>query len=299
MTANQLTEAEVRAFAASCSNTGRWGDNDEFGTLNFITVAKRLQALSLARVGDVLSIGKNVPYGHGAHGPGALHLVTLGPTHSSQDAVLISPHGYDITHLDAVGHSFLDGAMYNGRRASEQMTPDGLNFGSMLAASAGIVTRGILLDVAEARGVRFLGQGYGISVADLEASEQAGGVLVESGDAIFVRSGLDVRESINGVSNAASREGVLPEVIPWLHAREVAVYSGDCIEQQPSGFDDLPTPLHQIGMAAMGLMLLDNVDTEVLAEACKRNGRNDFLLVAAPLRLPQATGSPVNPLAIF
>jgi len=124
-------------------------------------------------------------------------------------------------------------------------------------------------------------------------------VTVESGDAIFIRSGLDARESAEGVSTSEAREGVLSEVIPWLHRREVAVYSGDCIERLPSGFHDLPTPLHQIGMSAMGLALLDNIDAERLAEACRRFGSYQFLVVVAPLRLPRATGSAVNPLAIF
>jgi len=294
-----ITEAEARLLAVEVSNAGRWGASDELGTLNFITAAKRQRALAHATSGEVISIGKDIPYGEGPHGPGAVHLMTLGPEVSSQDALLITPHGYDITHLDAVGHSFLDGAMYNGRRAAEHVTATGLGFGSTLAASDGIVTRGVLLDIAALHGVAFLGQGYGISVADLEACERATGVNVESGDAIFVRSGLDVRESTNGVSTSDEREGVLPEVIRWLYGREVAVYSGDCIEMLPSGFQNLPTPLHQIGMSAMGLALLDNIDAERLAEACTRFGRKDFLLVVAPLRLPRATGSAVNPLAIF
>jgi hypothetical protein len=58
-------------------------------------------------------------------------------------------------------------------------------------------------------------------------------------------------------------------------------------------------PLHQIGLARMGLCILDCPDLETLADACRRHGRNDFLLIVAPLKIPGGTASAVNPLAIF
>ncbi len=294
-----MTEVDALKLARTCSNAGRWGADDQLGTLNYITPAKRRLAMGLVRRGEVVSIGRNVVFGQAAgQAPSAIQFMTLGSDFSAGDALFIQPHGYEITHLDALGHAFFDGFMYNNRRAIDQVGPDGLKFGSVMAASQGIVTRGIFLDVAAAHNVSFLGAGYGISVADLENCERTEHIRVESGDAVFLRSGIQVRMTKEPAPDGV-REGILPDVIPWIHEREVAVYSGDCIEQLPSGFPRLPMPLHQIGLGAMGLAMLDNVDAEQLAEACRAFETREFLLVVAPLRLPGATGSAVNPLAIF
>lgn len=292
---------ELDRLAASVSNVGRWGPDDELGTLNFVTPDVRRAALGLVREGEVVPLGKEVVLEGSRHRPpSAVHVMIAGdpPGLSAQDVLLLSPHGYEMTHLDAIAHSFLGGIAWNGRRAQDMNRATGLTFGSILAAAGGILTRGILLDVAAARGRAHFRRGDGIGIADLEAAEAIAGVRARTGDAIFVRSGLDRREVIDGPSNE-EREGVLPDVIAWLHEREVAVYSGDCIERLPSGVAGYPLPLHQIGMTRLGLHFLDNPDVERLADACHRHRRSEFLLVVAPLRIPGGTASAVNPLAVF
>jgi kynurenine formamidase len=205
-----------------------------------------------------------------------------------------------MTHLDAVAHSYFEGRVYNGRRAGDVVQRlGGIRFGSIMAHADGIVTRGILLDVAAVRGVEYLAAEEGITVADLEAAEAHAKTHIGRGDAIFVRSGQARRERAEGPLPEAPREGLLAECVPWLHAREVAVYSGDCIERIPSGYQCVTMPLHQIGMVAMGLAIMDCADCEGLAEACRTHGRHDFCLVVAPLRVPGGTASAVNPLALF
>ena len=296
-----MTEEEALRLFERCSNAGRWGPDDELGTCNYITEEKRRRALGLARRGDVVSLGKDlILSGSRQTPPSAIRVMMYAGAESisAQDMVLLAPHGFETTHVDALAHSSFGGWIYNRRRASAAVGGRGVTFGSITAVKGGIVTRGVLLDVAAARGVPHLRRGEGVGIADLQAAERMAGVTVESGDAIFVRTGLDLREREEGVDDEV-REGLLSEVIPWLHQREIAVYSGDCIEQMPSGFDQLPMPLHQIGLAAMGLYILDFPDVERLKEACAAHGRREFLLVAAPLRIPGGTGSPVNPLAIF
>jgi kynurenine formamidase len=159
----------------------------------------------------------------------------------------------------------------------------------------------VLLDVAAERGVMHLAAGDGIGVADLEACERRAGVTVGAGDAIFVRSGHGRRAAAEGAGHdeEAPHEGVDPEVLAWLRARDVAVYSGDCIERRPSGYARLTMPLHQVGLVVMGLCILDCPDVEALADACREEGRSTFALVVAPLRITGGTGSAVNPLALF
>jgi kynurenine formamidase len=170
---------------------------------------------------------------------------------------------------------------------------------SIMAMKNGVVTRGVFLDVARTRGVQWLEPSEGVTADDLDAAEQMAGVKVETGDALFLRVGLGAREAARGPENPSIRAGVNPTCLPWIHEREVAVFSGDCVDQIPSGYDRVPLPLHQIGLVAMGLCLLDNTDMEALAQATARSGANEFLFCAAPLRIPGGTGSPVNPVAIF
>jgi kynurenine formamidase len=220
----------------------------------------------------------------------------------AHDDLTLRIHGFEVTHLDAPGHVYHGGRAFGGRAVSDVTRGDGLAFGSIRPlAERAIVTRGVLLDVARARGIEHLPAGAGIWAADLDDAEAATGARVVAGDAVVVRSGHGLRASAEGAAHdeGAAHEGVLPDVLPWLRDRDVAVYAGDCIELRPSGYPRVTMPLHQVGLVAMGLCILDSPDVEALRRACDEEGRADFLLVIAPLRIAGGTGSAVNPLAIF
>lgn len=292
--------SEVAALFERCSNVGRWGVDDERGTLNLITSDRRVRALELARHGEVVALGRPLRV-CGAGAPASLRPTTevVGDdTVSAGDILTIMPHGFEVTHLDALGHSFYQGRAHNGRTVSDVLDREGLIHGSILGAATGIVTRGVLLDVAAARGVEHLAAGDGVGADDLDAAEAMTGTTVQAGDAVVVRTGL-ARRVAGGIDTPTLREGLTPDAIPWLHERDVAIYAGDCIERLPSGYDGIPLPLHQVGMVGMGLWFLDNPDVEVLRDACTRYGTAVFALVIAPLAVPGGTASAVNPLALF
>jgi len=283
----------------TCSNVGRWGDSDEKGTLNFITVETVRRALESVRRGVKVSLGYDLPV---SGGQGEAELRLLFDENGGQDAcdvLTVAAHGFDITHVDALGHVYYGERAYNGRRVSDVIGESGLKFGSVLGMADGIITRGVLLDVARARGVVALSEGEGIDVDDVLLAERESGTTVRSGDAIFIRSGIGQYARWLSGANAANRPGVKPNVIPWLYEREVAVYSGDCIELLSEDGVSGDMPLHRVGLASMGLVLLDNPNVEVLREACDKEGRGDFALFVAPLRVPGGTGSAVNPIAVF
>jgi kynurenine formamidase len=305
-TLTSMDEADVLALFDSCSNVGRWGADDAIGTLNLISVEKRLAALALPRSGRMVSLGFDLEIGPTAQEmPSAELACRFHPTDApidAHDTLSMNIHGFDVTHLDAPGHVFFEGRGFGGRPVSEIATEDGLAFGSIQPlGERGIVTRGILLDVAATRGVDHLPVDGEIAAVDLDAAEERAGIEISDGDAIFVRSGHGVRKAREGEDHdeMAPHEGVAPDVLPWLHERGVAVYSGDCIERRPSGYPQVPMPLHQIGLVSMGLCILDVPDIEGLASACRDEGRADFLLIVSPLRVPGGTGSAVNPLAVF
>jgi kynurenine formamidase len=217
----------------------------------------------------------------------------------ASDRIDIAPHGFGITHLDALGHVAFGESVYNGRAAAEVITEDGLAFGSIAAARNGIVTRGVLLDVAAVRRQDYLEPGELVEPEHLEEAADLAGVAVEPGDGILIRVGLGLRVERQGPEDPSHRAGLSPRCVPWFRARDIGLFGGDCIERLPSGYPSLPLPFHALALAALGLAILDNVDMERLRAACREYGRNAFMLVVAPLPIDRATGSAVNPLAIF
>jgi kynurenine formamidase len=283
------------------SNAGRWGSDDQRGTLNFITTENRVRAAALIRSGRVVAAGHPFTMQATAHKPRAgYHRMLYRENRSSAvDAVMIEPHGYEITHIDALAHVGLDGRSYNDRSFDEIVTRDGLTFGSVLPLADGIVTRGVLLDLPLSQGRDWLERGEEVSIADLERAEEWAKVTVGRGDALVVRTGLEAREASTGPMPPDVRAGLGLEGIEWLYRREVAVFGGDCFDKLPSGDSTYTHPLHSVGIARMGLVLVDHIAVEDLSHACLEEERWEFFFAVAPLRIPKATGSPVNPLCIF
>lgn len=291
----------VPELGAALSNAGRWGDDDERGTLNFITPQHTVAAAALIRSGRVIPASHVFTMEATPRKPRAgYHRMLFRENRSSAvDAVMIEPHGYEITHIDALGHAGLDGRSYNDRSFEEIITRDGLTFASVLPLADGIATRGVLLDIPRSQDRAWLERGEEVTVADLELAESWAGVTAARGDALVVRTGLDARERSTGQMTYDVRTGLGSDCIAWLADREVALFGGDCIEKLPSGDAQYSHPLHSVGLARMGLVLVDHIAVEALADACVEERRWEFFLAIGPLRIPKATGSPVNSLCIF
>jgi kynurenine formamidase len=297
-----MEDDELVALFSECSNQGRWGLDDELGTLNYVTPAKRVTAATLVTEGVVVALGQplsTTPSQTNVRPATHMMLLEREPPLFAMDYLGVAPHGFSVTHLDAVAHTFFEGSAYNGRRVEEVLSSAGLGFGSIQAQRQGIFTRGVLLDVASARHKSWLATDEFVTADDLEVTESAEGVHVEPGDALFVRIGLDARTAVEGPEDPSERAGLHADAVRWLHRRQVAVYSGDCVEKTPYPSKRVPLPLHQIGMVAMGLCLLDCPMLEELADVCRRLGRWEFLFTCAPVNLPMGTGAAVNPLCLF
>jgi kynurenine formamidase len=294
---NDLPEGEALDLFRTCSNAGRWGVADQQGTLNFITAASRLAALQTARTGECVSLGADVRTAAIAEPgtPGFEHDVLYSPSPiTCGDRIAFKVHGGAVTHIDALGHEFLDGAAYNGRASADILSRAGLEFADVHALGGGIVTRGVLLDLEEQ--VPEVWPEGRVLDSHLDECAEREGIDIRSGDALIVHLGTQSHAPAGG---PGVHPGLGAACLPWLHAKQVSVYLGDCIEYLPSGYDRLAFPLHQIGIAAMGLVLVDNCRLDDLVARCRANNQYDFLLVIGPLRLKGATGSPVNPLCLL
>jgi kynurenine formamidase len=190
--------------------------------------------------------------------------------------------------------------MYNGRRAGLVTTENGAKACAVTVAKDGIVTRGVLLDVARMKQRDWLDAGEAVFSQDLEEAERAQGVTVETGDALLLRLGWYRRRLTQGPPTTPSRPGLHAEALPWLRERGVSLLASDASHDViPSGYDRLSLPMHQIGIVAMGLWLLDACNFEDLAQACAESNNWTFAFMVAPLQITGGTSSPVNPLAVL
>ncbi len=209
-------------------------------------------------------------------------------------------HGHSVTHLDSLAHFFWDGSMYNGHPSTLVTTREGALKESIDIAHRGIISRGVLVDVPMLRGVDWIEPGDGVTVEDIEAAEERCGFKIEPGDVLLMRTGQYKKILQDGPLPPTSSSGPLPEILPFLHKRDVAVSGSDTgNDVQPTGYERFTNPVHQVGIVALGLWILDNANLEELSAACQQRNRWEFLINILPLRIPNGTGSPCNPVAVF
>lgn len=301
-----ITQEDLDRLFEQLKNWGRWGADDQRGALNLITPEKRRRAASLVRDGVTVSAALPLATVPGPDNPTPVThtMLRAGDVEGAAvtaDYFAIAPHGMANTHLDALCHIFHNGQMYNGFPGT-RVTSAGAMANSIEAAQDGVVSRGVLLDIAHAKGVPWLEPGEAIYVEDLEAAEKAANVRVEEGDVLLVRTGRHRRRE--EVGPWATREGLAGlhgSCLPWLRERGVAVLGCDGVSDVfPSGLEGgMGMPIHVVAIVAMGVHLIDNCQLEDLSRACVERGRWEFLFAMAPLKLLRGTASPVNPLAIF
>lgn len=300
----QLTAATLEQWMASLSNWGRWGEDDELGTLNLITPEKRRQAAGLVTEGVSVSLAFDLAKEASTNNEFPLEHSLLVHENDggvfAEDIYTIRYHGFAHSHVDALCHIFHQGKMYNGFPRSA-VKPDGSEQLGVQTMHQGIFTRGILVDVPWLKDVPYLEPGAAVRVEDLETWEQKTGIRIASGDVLLVRTGLYKRRQEVGSWNLTERAaGLHAAVVPWLKARDVATVGSDGTNEVfPSGIEGMPFPIHRLAVVALGMPLLDNLNLEDLAREAQARKRWTFLFVAAPLRVPGGTGSPLNPLALF
>jgi kynurenine formamidase len=311
-TPSHVSRAEFEELFQAVCNWGRWGDDDEKGTLNYIQPEHIRRAAGLVRSGRSVSmaIPINKVAGPDNPHPAAHHMVrgfdiqsAWGEPAYSADFLGSEIHGDCYTHIDALCHIAMHGKLYNGKPISA-VTSQGTTIQDITAYAHGIVGRGVLIDIPRLRGVKWLEPGEAVTTAELEAAEKAEGVRLEQGDIFVFRTGHHRRRLELGPWNngydGEGKPGLHVETIRMLHERKVAAFfpDGDG-ETVPSNVEGMAGPIHALQIASMGMVCADSLQFEELVKVCEEEQRWEFLVVAAPLRLPGGTGSLFNPIAIF
>jgi kynurenine formamidase len=310
----------LKTYIDRYSNWGRWGTDDEIGTLNFVGPEQVRAAATLVRQGKTVSL--SLPYDLNLPQDGKFRINPLlvmsatgtdhvagrqdplpgafGPAHGIgfADDYMIMPNQAG-TQWDALSHVFYEGKMYNGRDAGEVDSHGALHNG-IQNYTARITMRGVLLDVAGHRGVTTLEPGDAIGGDELDAVAAAQGVEIRSGDAVLVRTGfLGARRSSWGDYAGGAAPGLSLHSVPWLAEHEIAAVATDTwgAEVRPNEIDQFQ-PLHIVALTYMGLAIGEIFELDALADDCASDGVYEFFFVASPLPLTGAVGSPVSALAI-
>lgn len=303
--------AELTALAAKVSNRGRWGSEDQRGTLNLIDEAAVLRGRDAIRQGKVFSL--SLPFDSdgpqtggipGRHNP--THEMTMvnvsftgDPADFTTSDDRMSMGVQASTHWDALSHAGYEGLLYNG-------TPDTViteagasrlgieNFGP-------VVGRGVLLDIARLHGVEHFEDNHPITGDELSAAAEKAGVTVQSGDMVLVRTGhmhyLHIGEKDRYRTTCP---GLSTRSVEWFHDHDVAAVATDTLVLECFPGED-PTwilPVHMIHLRDMGLAQGQLWDLDALAKDCADDGQHDFLLSATPIPLTGATGGMVAPTAV-
>jgi kynurenine formamidase len=292
------------------SNWGRWGAEDERGTLNLLTPSRVAFAATLVRTGKVFDLG--IPFdadgpqdgrirpnplrtmretGRTAYHPGAFRY--------ADDYVFMALQA--ASQWDALAHVFYDEQLYNGFPSSE-VDVHGAGRCSIERLSPGVVGRGVLLDLPRLNGVPWLDAGEAILPADLDDAAAAAGVEVRTGDVLLVRTGwrrmfLELRDP---VAFKAGEPGLSVRCAEWLREHDVAAVASDnfAVEVLPGEYEDEYLPLHMVLLRDMGMPLGEILDFEELAADCADDGTYEFLFCGPPIKFARGVGSPINPLAL-
>jgi kynurenine formamidase len=310
-----VTLREFDEIFEKVKNWGRWGPDDQLGTLNYITAESVRAAAALVRSGRhvTMSIPMNTAAGPDNPSPVIHHVVQghdidIGSSTLTfaTDYVGLAFHGDCHTHMDALCHIAYQGRVYNGRPALEVMTSKGATSLDVTTYEHGLVGRGVLLDAPRFRGVDWLEPGEAVTRAELEAIEEAERVRLGPGDILVFRTGHHKRRLALGAwSNdyppaGQGKAGLHVDTIEWMHERRIAAFlpDGDG-ETVPSNVEGMLYPIHPLQVVAMGMLVSDSLQFEDLAVACEAENRYEFMVVGLPLVLGGGTGSPWNPIAIF
>jgi kynurenine formamidase len=297
-----MRSADVLAFHETLSNWGRWGDDDQLGALNLVTPDVTAAAAATVRTGRTVSCARalNTLPAVDNPNPVAHHMIGTFTEGWGADYLALAPHGFATSHIDALSHVFHEGRLFNGYDAAT-VTAHGATRLGIHQLHAGIVTRGVLLDIPAVRGVDALEPGDAVFPDDLEDAERQAGLTVRAGDALFVRTGRWRWRDAHGPWDlSATAAGLDASCLRWLRARDVATLGSDGVSDVlPSRVDGVHMPIHTVAIVALGLHLMDNLDFDALAASCAEEGRWEFLLTVAPLVLRRGTASPVNPIAVF
>ena len=308
--------------ANSPKNWGKWGPDDEVGSLNYLTAAQVLRGVNHVRTGEVFTLQVAIGLPGGGGDPvwpsrgSAVRTSVIDEGFYNRGEAVEAPDGHryaddkiemylqGTTQYDALGHVWFEGRIWNGYDAASTI-------GSMTKASIlpiaerGIVGRGVLIDMARHRGKAVLERRETFTHLDLLEAAASQGVVIEPRDILLIRTGwlgqffkIPADEFYADFSEPGLTYS--PELVEWFQKMEIPNLVTDLLANEATHYPgtEIEIPLHSALMRNLGIAFTEVCLLDDLADACARDGRWTFLYTAAPLKIYGASGAPVNPVVI-
>jgi kynurenine formamidase len=322
MSARKLTRQDLRDAAEKYKNWGKWGPDDEIGTLNFTSPDDIIAAAQLVKKGKVISLALNFD-NNGPQGAKSKYpaMGRINPLHTmlrtgtdaysgvldkrgirAADDMVVMPLQCG-TQWDGLGHVFYEDYMWNGYDCRE-VTSAGAQKCGIEKTKSRMVGRGVFLDVARALGKDDLEDGYAITSDDLDKTAKMQGVQIKRGDYVIVRTG-QMERCLKAGSWDGYPGGDAPgfsfESLNWIQRTEIAALASDtwgCEVRPNESEQGINQPWHWITIPIMGLTMGEIFHVADLADDCAADKVYEFMFVAPAIPITGAVGSPTNPLAI-
>jgi kynurenine formamidase len=292
-----------------------WGPQDEIGPLNLMTDASRLAILGRISGGKVYDLSVEyfvgMPSWHGIGDPRYQYWLTHTPRgaavddpmkvgreqneHVSYTGDAVSLYTHMGTHIDALNHFGLNGAIYNGFKADEHLGDRGWKKTGAETIPP-IVARGVMIDVAAAKGLEMLPDNYRITRADLVDALRAQKLRLQKGDVVLIRTGR-MKLYEDDKAYEANAPGLTLEAARYMVEEGGAMSVGAdnlSFEAFPSDVAGNYVPVHTYLLAQQGVTLMELVNLEPLA----KDKVHEFVFIGASLKLRGASAAPMRPLAI-
>jgi kynurenine formamidase len=310
--------ARLAEAAKSYCNWGKWGPEDEAGTVNYITADDVRNAAGLVRKGRVFSL--SISYGD--DGPQKGHLRRFNPMSfmlrdgddvysrdlagtpqgigAADDVLILAAQG--ATHWDALGHIFYDSKMWNGYDC-RLVSSMGAERNDIANYRNRITGRAVLLDLPRHLGVDWCQPGEGINSDVLQACADGQGVEVRRGDIVLLRFGqIAMCRSQGGWGDYAGGDapGLTFDTLGWIDEHQIGGLAVDTwgAEVRPNDLACVTQPWHRVAIPQMGLLVGEIFDFEELAVDCAEDGVYEMFFSANPLPVKGSVGGPINPTAV-
>ena len=280
----------------------KWGAGDERGAANHMKPETVRRAASLIRTGESFELGRvlsaSMPFFGTRHFDLHTKRTVMNPgsnRRGSNEELVVAEIGQVGTQLDAFSHQTIGDTLYNCFKLDEIATRTG--FTKLGVEQVGtLMTRGVLLDVAAAKGVEMLPDTYEISVQDLELALGRSKLTLQPGDAVIIHTGWGRLWGKDNTRYSKTSPGIGVTAAEWLARQDPMLVGADNtgVGVVPDADPQVNNPVHQILLVVNGIHLLENLKLDELAA----KQVYEFALIVQPLKIQGGTGSTVAPVAV-
>ncbi|KAJ2983168.1 hypothetical protein NQ176_g888 [Zarea fungicola] len=313
----KFEELPLRPGDPKASAWGVWGNDDELGTLNLLTLETVKYAAGEIQSGERVPLNLAIdaflqpmnpvrkPCNHhiinkGNANDDELHINTQGSSH--WDGLRHYPYQQTLQYYNGASQSDISGPLANSRIGIQNL------------AQNPILGRGVLLDWAawaDIHGIEYDAFcTHAIPLSQLQAVASWQGVGFRRGDILLIRTGwlaafnklgkgeqlaLPRRLIRSSMGVEASEEN-----IRWHWENGFSAVASDTV-----AYEAWPSPkpwgvaMHEVFLSGWGMPIGESFDLELLAKRCQENRRWCFFFMSVPLNVPAGVASPANAVAVL